>query len=100
VLADGRVLLGGRNTLVRGHDLNRSADELQNRLVEIFPQLEGVEITHSWSGNLGLTFDRMPHIGCLDGIHYAYGYMGHGVSVASRMGYEAGDVPKSADLKR
>jgi glycine/D-amino acid oxidase-like deaminating enzyme len=92
VLADGRVLLGGRNTLVRGHDLNRSANELQNRLVEIFPQLEGVEITHSWSGNLGLTFDRMPHIGCLDGIHYAYGYMGHGVSVASQMGYEAGQI--------
>lgn len=92
VLADGRVLLGGRDTLVQGHDLNRSAQELQARLVEIFPQLEGVGITHSWTGTLGFTFDRMPHIGQLEGIHYAYGYMGHGVSVASQMGYEVGQI--------
>jgi glycine/D-amino acid oxidase-like deaminating enzyme len=92
VLADGRVLLGGRNTLVQGHDLNRSARELKTRLVEIYPQLKGVEVTHCWTGTLGFTFDRMPHIGQLDGIHYVYGYMGHGVSVASQMGYEAGQI--------
>ena len=92
VLADGRVLLGGRKTLVKGHDLNRAASELQARLVEIFPQLEGIEITHSWSGDLGLTFDRMPHIGQMGGIHYALGFLGHGVAIASLMGCEAGQI--------
>jgi len=92
VLADGRLLLGGRNTLVQDHDLNRSAKELQNRLVEIYPQLKGIEITHSWTGTLGFTFDQMPHIGQLDGIFYAYGYMGHGVSVGSKMGYQVGQI--------
>lgn len=92
VIADGRVLIGGRNTMVPGHSLDVSASELQERLIEIFPQLKNVEITHCWTGNLGLTFDRMPHVGCLDGIHYAYGFMGHGVTVGSYLGYEVGQI--------
>jgi glycine/D-amino acid oxidase-like deaminating enzyme len=92
LLADGRILIGGRNTLVKGHDLDHSARELQSRLVEIFPQLEGVRVTHSWTGNLGFTFDQMPHIGEVDGVHYAYGFIGHGVAIGSLLGYEAGQI--------
>lgn len=90
--ADGRVLLGGRNTLVPGHDLYKSAHELQERLLEIFPQLEGIHISHSWSGRLGLTFDQMPHVGNEGGIHYAYGYFGHGIIIGSYLGYEVGQL--------
>jgi glycine/D-amino acid oxidase-like deaminating enzyme len=34
----------------------------------------------------------MPHIGRVEGVHYAYGYAGHGVSVASYMGKEVGEM--------
>ena len=47
-------------------------------------------LTHSWTGQLGLTFDLMPHIGRINGIHYALGYGGHGVSIATYLGTEAG----------
>jgi glycine/D-amino acid oxidase-like deaminating enzyme len=37
-----------------------------------------------------MTFDLMPHIGRIGGIHYALGYGGHGVSIATYLGTEIG----------
>ena len=71
---DGRMLFGGRNNLSTGLDLQESARRLRRSMVGVFPQLETVAVTHSWSGRLGLTFDLMPHIGRVDGVHYAMGY--------------------------
>ncbi|MEW5987570.1 MAG: FAD-binding oxidoreductase [Chloroflexota bacterium] len=87
---DGRMLFGGRNNLSTSLDLQESARRLHKRMVEVFPDLRGVRLTHSWTGQLGLTFDLMPHIGRLDGVHYALGYCGHGVSIATYLGTEVG----------
>ena len=87
---DGRMLFGGRNNLSTNLDLQESARILQAQMVHVFPDLAGMPITHSWTGQLGLTFDLMPHIGRLDGVHYAFGYGGHGVSIATYLGTEAG----------
>jgi glycine/D-amino acid oxidase-like deaminating enzyme len=65
---------------------------MRQRMVEVFPPLRDVPVTHTWSGKLGVTFDLMPHIGRVVGVHYAYGYAGHGVSIASLMGAEAGEM--------
>ncbi len=89
---DGRMLFGGRHDLSTDLDLLESAQKMQARMVEVFPQLRGVPITHTWTGKLGLTFDLMPHVGRVDGVAYAYGYAGHGVSVASYLGKEAGEM--------
>ena len=89
---DGRMLFGGRNNLSTGLDLHESARLLGARLVEVFPQLKGVPIAHAWTGKLGITFDLMPHAGRINGIHYAYGYNGHGVSIASYLGKEMGEL--------
>jgi glycine/D-amino acid oxidase-like deaminating enzyme len=88
--ADGRFLLGGRTNLSPTLDLKKSAMILHKRMLEILPQLKGVSLTHSWSGRLGVTFDQMPHVGIANGIHYAYGYSGHGISIASYLGNEVG----------
>lgn len=90
--ADGRALLGGRSSLVTDLDLYRSADILQRELLKIWPQLAGYEITHSWSGYLGMSFDLMPHAGRSDGVWYANGFCGHGLPVGSLLGYEMGEV--------
>jgi glycine/D-amino acid oxidase-like deaminating enzyme len=87
---DGRMLFGGRNNLSTNLDVKESATRLQKRMVEVFPDLRGIPITHTWTGQLGLTFDLMPHIGRLNGIHYALGYCGHGVSIATYLGTEVG----------
>jgi glycine/D-amino acid oxidase-like deaminating enzyme len=90
--ADGRMLFGGRHDLSTRVDLITSARQLQARMVEVFPQLAGAPITHSWTGKLGAAFDLMPHAGRVQGIHYAYGYAGHGVSIASYLGKEVGEM--------
>ncbi len=89
---DGRVLFGGRNKLTTNLDLLESAMLLKARMLEVFPQVKDVPITHTWTGKLGITFDLMPHIGRIDGIHYAYGYGGHGASIASHLGKEVGEL--------
>ena len=70
-------------------------------MVEVFPQLRDVTLSHTWTGKLGLTFDQMPHIGrapltqgsARDGaIWYAYGYAGHGVAIAGKMGREVAEM--------
>ena len=51
-----------------------------------------MQITHSWSGRLGVTFDQMPHIGSTQGVYYAYGYSGQGVPMACYLGKEAAEL--------
>lgn len=87
----GRLLFGGRSNLSTNLDLQRSARGLQKRMLEVFPQLEGVAITHSWTGKLGVSFDMLPHLGKVNGVHYAMGYSGHGVPMGSYLGCEVGE---------
>jgi glycine/D-amino acid oxidase-like deaminating enzyme len=90
--ADGRMMLGGLRKLSGNFNATNIARDLYARLIEIFPQLVGTPITHVWSGYAGFTFDKVPHIGRINGIHYAYGYSGHGVAAASYLGYEVGQL--------
>jgi glycine/D-amino acid oxidase-like deaminating enzyme len=89
---DNRILMGGRNNLSTDLDLQRSAHILRATTIGIFPELEDVEFTHTWSGKLGITFDLMPHIGRLDGMWYALGYGGHGVGIGSYVGAQVGKL--------
>ena len=92
ITPDGRMLFGGRHNLSPNLDLAASAHMMRRRMVEVFPELKEVPLSHTWSGRLGICFDLMPHIGRVEGVHYAYGYAGHGVSVASYMGKEVGEM--------
>jgi glycine/D-amino acid oxidase-like deaminating enzyme len=89
---DGRMLWGGRNNLSTSLDLQESATILSRQLVHTFPELERVPITHTWTGKLGITFDLLPHIGRENGVHYAFGYGGHGLSLATYLGVEMGKL--------
>jgi len=89
---DGRLLWGGRNNLSTTLDLVESAQMLQSGMLRAFPQLTSIPITHTWTGQLGLTFDLMPHIGRLDGIFYALGYGGHGLHTALLLGREVAQI--------
>ena len=86
--ADGRMLFGGRKSSAEDSNSERSAKQIHRRMLEVFPQLKDTPISHTWSGYVGYTFDKMPHIGRINGVHYAYGYCGHGLAAASYMGVE------------
>jgi glycine/D-amino acid oxidase-like deaminating enzyme len=85
---DGRLLWGGRNNLSTNLDLSESTQQLRAGMLRAFPQLADVAVTHTWTGQLGLTFDLMPHIGRVENIHYALGYGGHGLHTALWLGHE------------
>jgi gamma-glutamylputrescine oxidase len=56
-------------------------------LLDIFPQLEGIELEHGWGGTLAITMNRMPHFQCIDDkIYIAQGYSGHGLALATLAG--------------
>ncbi len=82
-----RILFGGR--LNGGADVGRARDfvHLYRDLLAIFPELEGHEVSHAWSGYVGYTRDTLPHIGRQGCTHYALGYCGSGVARASYAGH-------------
>ncbi|MEA1902111.1 MAG: FAD-binding oxidoreductase [Actinomycetota bacterium] len=85
---DDRILIGGRRNLRTDLDLDESAEDLRASLIQYWPELKDVEVTHVWGGKLGIPFDLIPHIGQIDGAWYAGGYGGHGVGLSSQLGYE------------
>ena len=85
---DNRMLFGGRAAFFpeTKNTIRRSAEILRQGMVRVFPQLRDARIEHAWGGTLDFCFDTMPHAGELDGIHYALGYAGHGVAMATYLG--------------
>jgi glycine/D-amino acid oxidase-like deaminating enzyme len=53
----------------------------------VFPELAGIPIDFAWSGNVCVTRDLLPRAGRLEGLHYALGYAGHGVALATFLGH-------------
>lgn len=88
--SDGRFLFGSHRHWRLEQDLLDCADTLRQQMVKQFPILADVPLSHAWSGNLGQTFDMVPHIGRLNGVHFALGYSGQGVALSTYLGREAG----------
>lgn len=84
-----RILFGGRVSAAET-DPKISGPRLYESMCRIFPQLKGRGISHSWAGTVAYTFDEMAHTGTYDGVHYAMGYCGSGVSMASYLGMRTG----------
>ncbi len=61
---------------------------LRRQMVSLYPELEGARISHVWNGQIGYTFDHLPHLGVHDGIHYALGYCGGGLTMGSYLGHK------------
>jgi glycine/D-amino acid oxidase-like deaminating enzyme len=84
-----RILFGGRVSH-NETDPSISGPRLHADMVRIFPELKDVQISHSWCGFIAYTFDELAHIGVHDGLHYAMGYCGSGVGMASYLGMRLG----------
>lgn len=83
-----RILFGGRASLAET-DARVTAPRLYARMVRIFPDLDGVRITHSWMGYVAFTFQNLPHIGKRDGLHYVLGCCGSGIAMGTYLGHKA-----------
>ncbi len=85
---DNRILFGGRAAFFpeTKDTIRRSAEILRRGMIEVYPQLRDTKIAFAWGGTVDFCFDTMPHAGQLDGVHYALGYAGHGVAMATYLG--------------
>ncbi len=85
---DNRMLFGGRAAFFpeTKNTIRRSVEILRRGMVEVYPQLHDAKIAHAWGGTVDFCFDTMPHAGQTNGIHYALGYAGHGVAMATYLG--------------
>jgi glycine/D-amino acid oxidase-like deaminating enzyme len=82
------MLFGGRAAFFpeTKNTIRRSMEILRRDMVEVFPQLRDTRIEYAWGGTLDFCFDNMPHAGVIGGIHFALGYAGHGVAMATYLG--------------
>ncbi|MFJ8012568.1 NAD(P)/FAD-dependent oxidoreductase [Streptomyces sp. NPDC096339] len=91
--ADDRIAIGGRGVPYRfgsrtdndGRTQPATITALRDLLFAFFPQLTGTEITHAWSGVLGVPRDWCATV-TLDsatGLGWAGGYVGSGVATAN-----------------
>jgi glycine/D-amino acid oxidase-like deaminating enzyme len=83
-----RILLGGRDSS-RAGDPSAPKLFLRNGLVNLFPELENVRLSHSWFGNVAMNRDMLPRIFEKDGVVYATGFCGSGVVWAPWIGMHA-----------
>ncbi|HVX19988.1 MAG TPA: FAD-binding oxidoreductase [Acidimicrobiales bacterium] len=110
--ADGRIAFGGRGAPYHfGSQVRPAYDRvpavhraLRDTLVDLFPALAGVRITHTWGGPLGVPRDWFSSVG-LDratGMGWAGGYVGDGVSTANLAGRTLADLvlDRDSDLVR
>ena len=84
-----RMVFGGRVAYMESNP-RISAPRLHDWMTLIFPQLKPAKVTHSWMGYVAYTFDALPHIGKQDGLYYAMGYCGSGISLATYFGMRIG----------
>ncbi len=90
VSADRRVIFGGRASFLPT-SIDHTAEILHRGLLEVHPQLADHRIEYAWGGNVGFTFDRMPHVGrTRDGVAYAMGCCGTGVALMTHLGTRVG----------
>jgi glycine/D-amino acid oxidase-like deaminating enzyme len=97
ITPDNRMLFGGRASFAPT-TLWRARDWLYAAMVHVHPQLNGLRVERAWGGQLGFTFDRMPHIGRIKGVTYAMGYCGTGVAMSTYFGQLAADWIAGAEL--
>lgn len=99
---DGRIAFGGRGAPYHfGSDLSplyerepRVHARLRETLVELFPSLAGVMVTHAWGGPIGIPRDWHSSVGFdrPSGLAWAGGYVGDGVTTANLAGRTLADL--------
>jgi glycine/D-amino acid oxidase-like deaminating enzyme len=82
-----RIILGGRVSYLYSDNDPRAYAHLARDLLRLLPDIGDVEVSHGWTGAIAQTYDSFPHLGrTADGLHFAIGYCGTGVSRSTHFG--------------
>jgi gamma-glutamylputrescine oxidase len=83
--ADKRLIFGGGEKYVQTPPADIAAF-VRKHVVEVFPSLGDVPIDYVWGGAVGVTANRLPHMGRKGNVFYAHGFSGHGALITTLAG--------------
>lgn len=84
--ADHRLLFGSGDSYSGSTPRNLLA-RMRRQMLEVFPQLDDLEIAHAWGGFVDITMNQAPNFGRLgSNIYYLQGFSGHGLALAGIAG--------------
>lgn len=82
---DQRLIFGGGESY--GYRFPDLIKTVRKPMLEVYPGLADVAITHAWGGTLAITMNRLPYFARpAQGVLSACGYSGHGVAMATLAG--------------
>lgn len=88
--AEKRLLFGGGEKYVQRPPADIGAF-VRKHMVKVFPSLAATPIDYAWGGPVGVTMNRLPHLGRRQAgngqtIFFAHGFSGHGALVTTLAG--------------
>lgn len=83
--ADKRLIFGGGEKYVQTPPAD-IASFVRKHIAEVFPSLANAPIDYAWGGAVGVTMNRLPHLGRNGNIYFAHGFSGHGALVTTLAG--------------
>jgi glycine/D-amino acid oxidase-like deaminating enzyme len=90
--ADKRLLFGGMCNY-SGRDPSDITASLRPKMLHVFPQLANSKVEFEWGGYIGISMNRIPQFGRIEGnTYYAQGYSGHGLAPTHMAGMVIADA--------
>ena len=83
--ADKRLIFGGGEKYVQTPPADIAAF-VSKHIAEVFPHLANTPIDYAWGGAVGVTMNRLPHMGRKGNVFYAHGFSGHGALITTLAG--------------
>ncbi len=84
--ADHRLLFGGGDSH-RPAPLPQVTEGMRSLMLEVFPQLADLRVTHAWGGQVDVSMNQAPDFGRLaPNVYYLQGFSGHGLALAGVAG--------------
>ncbi len=83
--ADKRLIFGGGEKYVQTPPAD-IAGFVRKHIVEVFPSLANTPIDYAWGGAVGVTMNRLPHMGRKGNVFFAHGFSGHGALITTLAG--------------
>lgn len=83
--ADRRLIFGGGEKYVQTPPADIAAF-VRKHMAQVFPSLARAPIDYAWGGAVGVTMNRLPHMGRKGSVFYAHGFSGHGALITTLAG--------------
>jgi gamma-glutamylputrescine oxidase len=83
--AERRLIFGGGEKYVQAPPAD-IAGFVRKHIAEVFPSLANTPIDYAWGGAVGVTMNRLPHMGRKGNVFFAHGFSGHGALVTTLAG--------------